>query len=650
MTGERILLIEDSDELRPFLAGTILTGAGFDVMTAANGVEGLALARDLQPDLIIADQQMPGMSGLAVLEALAEQQAPPPFILITAEGSEALAVSALRAGVNDYLIKPFDPAELVEAIKRTLARYWTRQIAETVPVQLYEANVQLEGRLRELDTLVEIGKRVTSALDLRQVLNRVVEAAVSLAKAEEGTLLLIDPPTGELYLYASAGHEGATRDQLRLQVSDSLAGQVIKNKKALVITGEQLQKIKTHYYFRSLIYVPLIVKEQAIGVLGVTNRDTGGDFAQHTLQLIRVLGDFASIAIDNARLFAQSEQERDTLNAILHNTEDVIIVTDEYNCVLFCNPAAREMFHVQGNSFHGKPLGEVVLHEDVQELFKREARTGRSRRSEITVDDGSIVLNAQLTIIEGVGRVAVMQDITSLKEMDRIKSEFVTTVSHDLRSPLTAILGYVELLRRTGPLNESQQQFAERITGSVSSISKLIEELLELGKIEAGFDEDREVVVLAPLIYQVAESLSVVAEKKQQRIEMEVPGDGLPPVLGHPLRLRQVIANLVENAIKYTPDEGWIRISLENNKGLLLLRIADSGIGIPKKDQPYIFDKFYRTDEAVDKFPGTGLGLSIVKSVVEAHGGRIWVNSQVGVGTTFSVMLPAYNPEVAPRD
>ncbi len=646
MTGERILLIEDSDELRPFLAGTVLTGAGFDVMSAADGSEGLVLARDLRPDLIVADHQMPSMSGLEVLDALNQEGIAPPFILITSEGSEALAVQALRAGVNDYLIKPFDPDELVEAIKRTLARYWKRQIAEHVPMQLYETNLQLEGRLRELDTLVEIGKRVTGALDLREVLNRVVEAAVSLAKADEGTLLLVDPPTGELYLYASAGgDEGLARQQLRLQVADSLAGQVIQKKKALVITGEQLQKIKTHYFFRSLLYVPLTVKDQAIGVLGVTNRDTGGDFEPHTLQLMRVLADFASIAIDHARLYELSEQERNTLNTILRDTEDVIIVTDEYNCVMFCNPAAGEMFNIEGDSFQGRPLTEVVSHEGVLELFKKEARTGRSRRSEIIVDEGSVVLNAQLTIIEGVGRVAVMQDITYLKEMDRIKSDFVTTVSHDLRSPLTAILGYIELLRRTGPLNESQQQFADRITGSVSSISKLIEELLELGKIEAGFDEDREVVFLAPIIYQAVEAVSHQAQSKQLRIEIDVPEDDVPPLLGHSLRLRQVVANLVENALKYTPEGGWMRISLENNKGLLLLRVTDSGIGIPKKDQPYIFDKFYRTDEAVDNYPGTGLGLSIVKSVVEAHGGRVWVNSQVGIGTTFSVMLPAHNPE-----
>jgi len=145
LTGERILLIEDSDELRPFLAGTILTGAGFDVMSAANGPEGLVLARDLRPDLIIADQQMPGMSGLEVLDALSHEQIAP--AVYSDHGGRVgdagrTSIARRRQRLPDQAVHP---DELVDAIKRTLARYWTRQIAERVPVQLYEANLLLEG-------------------------------------------------------------------------------------------------------------------------------------------------------------------------------------------------------------------------------------------------------------------------------------------------------------------------------------------------------------------------------------------------------------------------------------------------------------------------------------------------------------------------
>jgi two-component system phosphate regulon sensor histidine kinase PhoR len=644
VTGERILLVEDSEEFRHFLAETVLVGAGYDVLTAANGEDGLVLARDLLPDLVIADYQMPQCSGLDMFAALLKEGISLPFILITAEGSEQLAVRALRLGVSDYLIKPFEYDDLLRAIGRVLEEHWTRQITERIPIQLYEANRQLEDRLRELDTLVEIGKRVTGQLDLQRVLTRVVEAAVTLTHAEEGTLLLVDNPSGELYLYASTG-AGMIDHTLRLPVSDSLAGQVIQTQRPLIITGDDLQKIKTQYFFRDLAYVPLIVKNESIGVLGVTNRESSVEFDLHTLRLLGLLADFAAIAIDNARLYAASEKERETLNTVLRDTEDAIIVADQGNRLLFCNPAACRAFDVNYPNSRGRLLAEVISHQEVVDLFNKEALSGSSRRREITLAEGERILNAQLSIVKGVGRVAVMQDITHLKELDRIKSDFVTTVSHDLRSPLTAILGYIELIRRSGALNDVQKQFVERITTGVKSITVLIEELLELGKIEAGFDQDREPTFLQPIVQQVVESLRHQWESKQQDIQVRLP-DNLPLVMGNPLRLRQSINNLVENAIKYTPEKGQVRIVLRADNSFLVLRVSDTGIGIPPKDQPFIFDKFYRTDEAIDNYPGTGLGLSIVKGIVEAHNGRIWVESQAGTGTTFTVMLPSYNPDV----
>jgi two-component system NtrC family sensor kinase len=409
-----------------------------------------------------------------------------------------------------------------------------------------------------------------------------------------------------------------------------------------VITGEDLHKIKTQYLFRDLAYVPLMVKNEAIGVLGVTNREKEVTFEPHTLQMLSLLADFSAIAIENARLYAASEKERETLNTILRETEDAIIVTDQYHRVLVCNPAACRAFKVNSANSRGRLLAEVIGHQEVMELFSKEASAGRSRRREITLDERT--LNAQLSVIKGVGRVVVMQDITNLKELDRIKSDFVTTVSHDLRSPLTTIMGYIELIRRSGPLNEVQAQFVERITGSVKSITVLIEELLELGKIEAGFDQEREPTFVQPVIQQVVDNLRPQWEAKQHNMQVRLP-DNLPLVLANPLRLQQLMNNLIDNAIKYTPPGGQIRVSLRADNSFLVIRVTDTGIGIPPNDQPYIFDKFYRTDDAIDQFPGTGLGLSIVKGIVEAHDGRIWVESQIGTGSTFTVMLPSYQPD-----
>jgi two-component system NtrC family sensor kinase len=238
-----------------------------------------------------------------------------------------------------------------------------------------------------------------------------------------------------------------------------------------------------------------------------------------------------------------------------------------------------------------------------------------------------------------------MQDISYLKELDRIKSDFVSTVSHDLRSPLTAILGYIELLGRVGNLNPQQDEFIRRIQISVENITALINDLLDLGRIEAGFDARKEIVPISAILRYTVESLQNEAEKKGQTIEVSIP-EALPQILGNPVRLRQMMENLVGNAMRYTPPRGKIRVSARTEGIQLIIEVSDNGLGIPPADQPYIFDKFYRASNAPSEISGAGLGLAIVKSIVENHNGRIWVTSALGLGSIFTVVLPTTDQEL----
>ncbi len=639
MANERILVVDDSADIREFVGRLVLAREGYDVLTAANGEEGFVVARDLQPDLIVTDYLMPGMTGLDMLDALKEANLNIPVILMTAEGSEELAVRAIRAGVYDYLIKPFEADALINTVSSVLKRYWTSQIRQRLPAHLLEANLKLEKRIREMGTLVNVGKTVTAMLDIQQVLNHVVDTAVTLTGTEEGSLLLIDPSTSEMYVRAARNFDQRTVHTLRLKVNDSLAGQVVQTGQPVTLSGEDLIKINTAYLVKSVIYVPLRIKDEIIGVLSVDNRYTARVVDNHDVQVLSILADFAAIAIENARLYAETIKERDTLDAILRDTEDHVIVVDSEDRVLFCNPTARRTFNVTMADFIGKPLHDVIFNDEVLALFSKQALTGRGRRSEITLEGGERVLNAQLTIIEGVGRSAVMQDITHLKQMDRAKSDFVATVSHDLRSPLTSILGYLELIYRSGPLNEQQEKFAENMRGSVHSITSLITELLELSRIESGYDVDLEMVDMVQVARQSIEGLAHQLEVKQHTLKAQLTPN-LPPVHGNLVRLRQLMNNLVGNAIKYTLPGGQVGISLSQDEGLIILEVSDTGVGIPIEDQPYVFDKFYRSERVVGDFEGTGLGLAIVKSIVDQHCGRIWLQSREGKGTTFTVVLP----------
>ncbi len=639
MPSERILVVDDSADIRDFLAHTVLANEGYDVLTASNGQEGLVVARDLLPDLIIADYLMPELNGLDMLIALKQAGVDLPMILMTAEGSEQLAVHAMRAGVYDYLIKPFEPGVLIGAVRTVLNRYWTSQIRQRIPEHLLEANRKLDARVRELGALVNIGKSVTAMHDIQQVLNHVVEAAVQVTSSEEGSLLLIDESTGDMYVRAARNFDQKTVYTLRLKVQDSLAGQVVRSGQPIALSQDDLIKIKTQFLVKSVIYVPVRLKDKVIGVLSVDNRLLPRPVDTHDVQILSVLADFAAVAIENGRLYAETTQERDTLDAILRDTEDHVIVVDADDKVLFCNPTARRTFNVTVTDFIGRPLRDVITHPEVLALFSKEALVGRGRHSEITLGGGERVLNAQLTIIDRVGRSAVMQDITHLKALDRAKSDFVTTVSHDLRSPLTSILGYVELLQRSGQLNEQQLKYAEHIRASVRLITSLITELLELDRIEAGFDADLETVKLDKIANECIENLSHQLNTKGHKLAADF-APNLPTILGNPLRLRQMVTNLLGNAIKYTPPGGNVKISLGTDGPLVILQVSDNGVGIPIEDQPYVFDKFYRSERVADEFEGTGLGLAIVKSIVDQHNGRIWLESKEGKGTTFTVVLP----------
>lgn len=407
MANEKVLVVDDDPSIREFLAREVLLPAGYEVLTAASGSEGLILAQDLGPDLTITDYQMPKMNGLELIEAFRDAGLNTPVILMTGEGSEALAVRALRLGVADYLIKPLSPDVVLISVRDALRRYWNSQIKERVPSHLLESNRRLERRLRELNALVNVGTSVSAMLDLEQVLNRVVESAVSVVNAEEGSLMLVDEQSGELYVRAAINFDQKTVNSLRLKVNDSLAGQVIQTGQPVLVGSEEAIKIKTKFLVKSLIYVPLRAPNNKVfGVLSVDNRIEPRTFEAFDLQVMSLMADFASAAIQNARLYAKIIKERDTLDAILHDTDDQVIVVDVNNRLLFCNATARATFNITQTDVVGQLLHEVFDHPELLALFTQDSSQGKARRREIPITNSERVLNAQLTIIDGIGRAA----------------------------------------------------------------------------------------------------------------------------------------------------------------------------------------------------------------------------------------------------
>jgi len=289
---------------------------------------------------------------------------------------------------------------------------------------------------------------------------------------------------------------------------------------------------------------------------------------------------------------------------------------------------------------------DVVTHPDMIALMTRKNGSDPLQYYEVSFPDGR-VSNAQFTAIQNVGYAITMQDITYLKEMDRVRSEFVHTVSHDLRSPLTSVIGYTELVERAGELNEHQRDFLKRIQDSVQHITSLINDLLDLGSVEAGFDTRREHVQLEAILRYTLDMLQGQVKSRRLKVHADI-APSIPPIRANPIRLRQLLDNVVGNAIKYSYNGGEVSVSIRAEGDQIILNVRDNGPGIPAEDQAHIFDKFYRGRNITDSVTGSGLGLAIVKTIVDNHQGRIWVESAEGKGSSFFIVLPIQTEATQP--
>jgi len=306
LAGEKVLVVDDRDDSIQFLTEYILEPNGYEYIIAKDGETGLRKALTEDPDLIIMDLKMPKMTGLEVLAALRERQSTIPVILMTFHGSEETAVQAFRLGARDYVIKPYDTQEMLESIERALTEVRLRAERDRLTQNIMQVNRQLERRVKELSILYSIGKSVTTLLDQEKVLNRIVEAAVYVTGAEEGTLMLVDKDSGELYMRAARGLGEKYARGFRLRVEDSIAGQVVRTGQPFLESGDaQRLKVKTGYLVKSLMYVPLKAGQEVIGVLSVDNKVSNTPFTESDVYLLSALADYASIAIVNARLYTE---------------------------------------------------------------------------------------------------------------------------------------------------------------------------------------------------------------------------------------------------------------------------------------------------------------------------------------------------------
>jgi signal transduction histidine kinase len=338
-------------------------------------------------------------------------------------------------------------------------------------------------------------------------------------------------------------------------------------------------------------------------------------------------------------ILALMQEGREKMDSLLSQISDGVIMIGENGKLTLVNQAACDALGVKHDELIGKAYKEALTHPNLLAAIKGDSPD--PSRIEMQGEDQAFYRITSLAISE-IGQVITLHDISYLKELNRMKTQFVNTVSHDIRSPLTSILGYVELIKRVGEINRQQEEYISQVQESVHRITQLISEVLDLGKIESQMDKNFTKVSILEITREVLVNMQPLILQAGLNLEMALD-EGLPEILGDSIQLRQAVENLMGNAIKYTPSGGTVTIRGRYEADQIIYQVEDTGLGIPLDDQPKIFEPFFRSDNVSEDTQGSGLGLAITKTVVDNHRGRIWVDSKLGQGAMFTIVLPVFH-------
>ena len=510
-----------------------------------------------------------------------------------------------------------------------------------------QMRVSLQGRLDELNRLLVASQGVASTLQLDEALDAILKAVVESGASSARIMLVRDmiPGLVEIPFRYSSGPEKdlyAHLDQQILSMTEKQERLVM----AVLSRTRGLDIDPSLPHPESLSAVALRHENRYFGVLWAAYKKQRV-FSESDIRFISTLASQAALAVANIRLFLAVDAGRRQLETILNSTPDPVLVTDASNRLILVNPAAGQLFNVVIRRGERQDLQRTIQIKSLYELLQASSEDGRT--SEIKMPNGKTYLATASDMTADdrtVGRVCIMRDVTQLKEIDTLKSEFVSTVSHDLRSPLTLMRGYATMLEMAGELNEQQKSYIKMIVQGVDNMSKLVNNLLDLGRIDFGVGLQLDSIPVLDIIERVTGGLQMAARNKEIELSVEIPRDMPHAVEADQALLHQAVYNLVENAIKYTPNGGVVTLNLQTEPNTLTFAITDSGIGIQPEDMKRLFEKFYRgTHREALSQRGTGLGLAIVKSIAERHRGKVWAESELGKGSIFFLQIPLTQPK-----
>jgi PAS domain S-box-containing protein len=499
----------------------------------------------------------------------------------------------------------------------------------------------LRRRLEAQESLLAVSDKISGQqnlqVSLEVVLRTAMERGVSSArivlqntafqrKADESHIRFGMGRNSSLYAYLDSEILTLTQSRGPLMMND-------------IHIGKAMNIAESMPYPNALISLPLTLRGSVSGVLWVAHAEKTW-FSDEEIKFFEDLAQRATLAVATSKAIEEAVTASKRCEAVLDTLPDPVLIFDPHGSVVFLNGAARELPGIGSENYQGRQLTTIFRNEDILNLF--DEVQGQPQTQEIEFTNGKTYHTLVGPIrIEGhrSGMVFIFKDVTRYKELDSLKSEFVATVSHELRSPLTLILGYAQILKLIGNMNEQQETYVGHIIEGVEEMKNLVKNLLDLGRLEAGDALDISQIAAGDIVHQVVGSLEVHAQQKNIQMNVSVPAEPIRIAVDVTF-LTQAVKNLVENAIKFTPMGGRVDVGVRREEAQVVFSVEDNGIGIAPLDQRRLFEKFYRPGVPNQNQRGSGLGLAIVKSIVERHGGEVWFESQLGKGSSFYIRIP----------
>ncbi len=540
-------------------------------------------------------------------------------------------------------------------------------------LRISPTNENLLSRATDLSALLTLVETATQSLDTDKILNDTLDKSLEVLRFDVGYIRILDPETRTMVVRVGKGSRLPEIQYSTVPIDSPrrhLASIIFKTREPYICLDVRKDKKFNNRSMEregaiSAAFIPIMSKTRILGIITLGSRKFH-KFTKREINLLKAFGSQLGAALKNAQLYDEVNNGKAYIENLVENAGDAIISTDLEDQILTWNRGAEVIFGYSKEEVVSKNLTILLLpsdHRELEGMRNKVKLTGVIRDLEVRRKrkDGRIInVTVAVSPIKDnngnvIGFLRLAKDITEkkrfeerLKELDRMKSDFVSNVSHELRTPLTSIKGSVDNMLDgiTGPLNEKQNRYLTRIKSNSDRLSRLINDILDLSKSESGrFDLTPTDLPLVTLTQEVAESIRPVATEKLISLEVASPDINLTAWADLD-KVTQVLLNLIGNAVKFTPPYGKVGVAIQRNGNeWVQISVTDTGPGIQTDQVDKIFDKFYQVAQATKQIAkGTGLGLAICKAIVEMHGGRIWVESKLGKGSTFSFTLPAQQP------